>query len=320
MKLVILDGKIENPGDLGWGPLEALGELTVYDDTEETDAAVIRRIGDAEILLTNKTPITRAVLEACPSVRYIAVLATGYNVVDVAAARERGIPVSNVPGYGTMAVAQFAIGLLLELCHHVTDHSAAVHAGKWTECGAWCFWDYPILSLAGKTMGIIGFGSIGRQVGRIARALGMEVLATGSRPCPEGEAIGTYVPLDELLARADVVSIHCPLTPETQGLINRETIARMKDGAMLVNNARGAVLVEQDVADALNAGKLYGAAVDVVSEEPIRPENPLLSARNCLITPHISWASAECREKILTETAENVAAFLRGERRNCVNL
>ena len=319
MKIVILDGYTENPGDLSWKPLEQFGELTVYDRTPYENTEVIRRIGDAEIVVTNKTPLNRAVLEACPSVRFIAVLATGYNVVDVAFAREKGIPVSNVPAYGTDAVGQFAIALLLEICSHVKHHSDAVHAGRWQSAPDWTFWDYPLIELAGKTMGIVGFGRIGQTTGRIAKALGMTVLAAGSRETEAGRAIAEYVDLDTLYARADVIALHCPLFPETKNMINRESIAKMKDGVILINNSRGGLIVEQDLADALNAGKVLAAGVDVVSTEPIRGDNPLLTAKNCLITPHISWAPKEARQRILDCTEENLRGFLAGSPVNVVN-
>lgn len=319
MKIVILDGYTENPGDLSWKPLEQFGELTVYDRTPYENAEVIRRIGDAEIVVTNKTPLNRAVLEACPSVRFIAVLATGYNVVDVAFAREKGIPVSNVPAYGTDAVGQFAIALLLEICSHVKHHSDAVHAGRWQSAPDWTFWDYPLIELAGKTMGIVGFGRIGQTTGRIARALGMNVLASGSRETEAGRAIAEYTDLDTLLKTSDVICLHCPLFPETAGIINKANIAKMKDGVILINNSRGGLVIEQDLADALNAGKVLAAGLDVVSTEPIRADNPLLTAKNCLITPHISWAPKEARQRILDCTAENLRAFLDGKPVNVVN-
>jgi len=319
MKIVILDGYTENPGDLSWKPLEQFGELTVYDRTPYENTEVIRRIGDAEIVVTNKTPLNRAVLEACPSVRFIAVLATGYNVVDVAFAREKGIPVSNVPAYGTDAVGQFAIALLLEICSHVKHHSDAVHAGRWQSAPDWTFWDYPLIELAGKTMGIVGFGRIGQTTGRIARALGMTVLASGSRETEAGRAIAEYTDLDTLLKTSDVICLHCPLFPETAGIINKANIAKMKDGVILINNSRGGLVIEQDLADALNAGKVLAAGLDVVSTEPIRADNPLLTAKNCLITPHISWAPKEARQRILDCTAENLRAFLDGKPVNVVN-
>ena len=320
MKIVVLDGYTENPGDLSWEELGKLGELTVYDRTSLTDEAeAVARIGDAEIVFTNKTPITRKVLDACPGVRFISLLATGYNCVDYVYAREKGIPVTNVPTYGTASVGQFAIALLLEICHHIGHHDASVHAGNWERCADWCYWDYPLIELDGKTMGIIGFGRIGQTTGRIARAMGMEVLAYDSYPSDAGRAIAEYVDLDTLLARSDVVALHCPLFPETEGIINRETIAKMKDGAILLNNSRGPLVVEQDLADALNAGKLAAAGLDVVSTEPIRGDNPLLNAKNCIITPHISWAPRESRQRIMDCAVSNVKAFLAGSPVNVVN-
>lgn len=317
MKIVILDGYTENPGDLSWEGFAALGELTVYERTAAAD--IVPRIGDAEIVYTNKTPITAETLAACPNLRYIGLLATGYNVVDVAAAKARGVAVTNIPTYGTAAVAQFAIAMLLEICHHVAHHSDAVHAGRWTANPDWCFWDYPLIELDGKTMGIIGFGRIGQATGRIARALGMRVLAYDSRPSDAGRAIAEYVPLDELLAASDVISLHCPLFPETEGIVNKANIARMKDGVILLNNSRGPLVVEQDLSDALNSGKVYAAGLDVVSTEPIRPDNPLLKAKNCFITPHISWAPRESRQRLMDIAVENLRAFLAGAPVNVVN-
>ncbi len=320
MKMVILDGYTENPGDLSWSELEKLGELTVYDRTSLTDEEEIAaRIDNADILLTNKTPVSAAALDKNPGVKYISVLATGYNIVDVEAARARGIPVSNVPAYGTAAVAQFAIAMLLEICHHVAHHSETVHAGRWEQSPDWCYWDYPLIELQGKTMGIIGFGRIGQQTGRIAKAMGMNILATGSRPTDSGREIAEYVELDELLARSDVIALHCPLFPSTQGIISRENIAKMKDGVILLNNSRGPLIDEQALADALNSGKVYAAGLDVVSTEPIRGDNPLLKAKNCFITPHISWAPKESRQRIMDCTVENIKAFLDGEPVNVVN-
>lgn len=320
MKLVILDGYTENPGDLSWAELEALGEVTVYDRTAYTESPCIAaRIGDAEIAVTNKTPISRETMDRCPQLRLIAVMATGYNIVDCAAAREKGIVVSNVPGYGTAAVAQFAVALLLEVCHHIGRHSDTVHQGKWAAHQDWCYWDAPQIELAGKTAGIIGFGRIGQATGRILRALGMEVLACSPHPRDEGRAIGTYVDLDTLLRRSDVIFLHCNLTAENTRLINRHTLAKMKDGAILINNARGQLLCEPAVAEALRTGKLAAAALDVVSAEPIRPDNPLLTAPNCILTPHISWAAREARVRILKTTAENIRAYLAGSPIHVVN-
>ena len=320
MKIVLLDGEALNPGDLSWGPLEELGELTVYPQGTTDTEEVIRRIGDAEIVLTNKTVVGRTVFERCQGMKQLCVVATGYNVVDTQAAKEHGVAVCNVPAYGTEMVAQFAIGLLLEICHHVQLHNESVHAGEWERCPNFCYWKTPIMELAGKTIGIIGFGRIGRAVGKIAKALGMRVLAGGSRPCAEGLQIAEYVDLDKLLRESDVISLHCPLFPETEKLINRASIAKMKDGVILINNSRGGLLDEQDVADALNAGKLRCAAVDVVSVEPIVGSNPLLTAKNCIITPHMSWAAVEARGRIVQITAGNIRAFLEGKSQNVVNL
>ena len=320
MKIVVLDGYTENPGDLSWSGLEELGEFTVYDRSSLTDEnEAIARIGDAEIVITNKTPITKKVLDSCPSIRYIGVLATGYNVVDYVYAASEGIPVTNVPGYGTDTVAQFTFALLLEICHHVAHHSEAVHAGRWEQSPDFCFCDYPQIELAGKTMGIIGFGRIGQKVGTIAKAFGMKVLAHSPHEYESGKVIGTYVNLDTLLAESDIISLHCPLFPETEGIINRDTIAKMKDGVILLNNGRGPLIVEQDLADALNSGKIQAAAVDVVSSEPIKGDNPLLTAKNCFITPHIAWATKEARQRIMDCTVNNVKAFLAGEPTNVVN-
>ncbi len=319
MKISVIDGYTENPGDLSWDGLRALGEVVIYDHSTKDEAEIIRRIGDAEIVVANKSPISRRVLDACPNVKYITVQATGYDPIDYAYAREKGIPVSNVPTYGTASVAQFAIALLLEICGHAAHHSDAVHAGRWVESGEWTFWDYPMIELAGKTMGIIGFGRIGQNVGRIAKALGMNVIAFNRSRSAEGAEIAEYVELDELLRRADIVSLHCPLFPETRGIINRETISKMKDGVIIINNSRGPLVVEQDLADALNSGKVYAAGLDVVSSEPISADNPLLKAKNCLITPHISWAPKESRQRIMDCTVENIRAFQAGRPQNVVN-
>ena len=319
MKLTVIDGYTMNPGDLSWAQYEKFGELRVFDHSTDDEDEVIRRIGDSEIVIANKSKVTRRVIDACPNIRFIAVQATGYDSIDYVYAREKGIPVSNVPAYGTDSVAQFAIALLLEICGHAGHHDQAVHQGKWAQCGDWCFWDYPMIELSGKTMGIIGFGRIGQAVGRIASALGMKVLAYNRSRSESGAKIGEYVELNELLSRSDVISLHCPAFPETVGIINKDTIAKMKDGVILINNSRGALVVEQDLADALNSGKVYAAAVDVVSGEPIRENNPLLSARNCLITPHISWAPRESRQRIMDCTEENIRCFLAGKPQNVVN-
>lgn len=316
MNIVVLDGYTENPGDLSWAPLEALGALTVYDRTPADQAA--KRIGDAGIVITNKTPVTRATMDACPNIRFIAVLATGYDVIDHAAAKEKNITVSNVPSYGTDAVGQFAIALLLEIANRVGHHDAAVKQGRWTTNPDWCFWDYPLMELAGKTMGVIGFGRIGQTTGRIAKALGMRVVAYDKFPNDSGKVIGEYVELEKLLAEAEVIALHCNLTPETKDIIRSETIAKMKDGVIIINNSRGPLVNERDLADALNSGKVYAAGLDVVSSEPIRADNPLLGAKNCIITPHMSWGPVECRQRIMDITVNNVKAFLSGTPANVV--
>lgn len=321
MKIVVLDGYTENPGDLSWDGLKALGEVTVYDRTSLTDSReAAARIGDAEVAITNKTPITKEVFQACPDLKYVAVLATGYNVVDVAYAREKGIAVSNVPTYGTDSVSQFAIALLLELCHHIGHHSETVRQGKWEHCIDWCYWDYPLVELAGKTMGIIGFGRIGHRTGEIAKALKMRVIVNDSHENPAFKAEGfAYVDRDTLYKESDVVVLHCPAFPDTVNMINKDSIAKMKDGAFLINNSRGQLVVEQDLADALDSGKLGGAAVDVVSTEPIKGDNPLLKAKNCIITPHMSWGAKEARQRIMDITVENVKAYQAGKPQNVVN-
>lgn len=319
MKLTVIDGYTMNPGDLSWEQYEKFGELWVFDHSTNDENEVIRRIADSEIVIANKSKVTRRVIDACPNIRFIAVQATGYDPIDYVYAREKGIPVSNVPAYGTDSVAQFAISLLLEICGHAGHHDQAVHQGKWAQCGDWCFWDYPMIELSGKTMGIIGFGRIGQAVGRIASALGMKVLAYNRSRSESGAKIAQYVELEELLASSDVISLHCPAFPETVGIINKNSIAKMKDGVILINNSRGALVVEQDLADALNSGKVAAAAVDVVSSEPISEANPLLSAKNCLITPHISWAPRESRQRIMDCTEENIRCFLAGKPQNLVN-
>ena len=318
MKIVVLDGYTENPGDLSWDDLGAFGELTVYDRTPADQIA--SRIGDAEAVYTNKTPISAQTMAACPGLKFIGVLATGYNIIDIPAAKEKGIVVSNIPTYGTDAVGQFAIAMLLEICHHIGHHDQAVHQGRWEHNQDWCFWDYPLIELAGKTMGVIGFGRIGRATAKIAKALGMNILAYDAYR-PDDSLLEGYqfTSLDHLLANSDVITLHCPLFPETQGLINRDTIAKMKDGVILLNNSRGPLIVEQDLADALNAGKVYAAGLDVVSTEPIQGGNPLLKAKNCLITPHISWAPKESRQRLMDIAVDNLRQFLKGTPVNVVS-
>ena len=320
MKIVVLDGYTENPGDISWAPLEALGDVTVYDRTSYAESPLIaERIGAAEIAVTNKTPLTRAVIDACPNLRAIAVLATGYNVVDTVYARTKGIPVMNVPAYGTDNAAQYAVALLLEACSHVGLHDRSVHAGEWTESADFCYWKRPLIEISGKTAGIIGFGRIGMAVARVLRAMNVRVLAYSRSERAEGRALADYVPLDELIGSSDFIFLHCPLTPETEGLINAARIAQMKDGVIIVNNGRGPLIVEADLATALACGKVGCAAVDVASSEPIRADNPLLHVPNCIITPHISWATKEARERIMQTTADNVKSFMDGKPAHVVN-
>lgn len=319
MKIVVLDGFTLNPGDISWEGLEALGEVTVYERTRPED--IIARIGDAQAVYTNKTPLTRDVFDACANLRFVGVLATGYNVVDIKAAKEKKIAVTNIPTYGTAAVAQFAIALLLELCHHIGEHSASVLRGEWSRSQDWCYWNYPLVELAGKTMGIIGFGRIGQETGRIAQALGMKVLAYDEVKYPDREnETCHYTDLDTLLCESDVISLHCPLFPATQGMINRKTIARMKTGVLLINCSRGPLVVEEDLSEALNSGKVAGAALDVVSTEPIREDNPLLAAKNVIITPHIAWAPKESRIRLMQIAVDNLRCFIEGRPQNVVNL
>ena len=312
MKIVILDGYTENPGDLSWDGFAALGELTVYDRTAPED--IPARVGDAEIVYTNKTPLTRETIAAAPQLRFIGVLATGYNIVDVKAARARGVPVANIPTYGTTAVAQFVFALLLEICHHAGHHSRAVADGRWADCPDFCFWDYPLIELAGKTMGIVGYGRIGQATANIARAFGMDVIAYDAFVQAD-----VSVPLDELYARSDVISLHCPLFPETEGMINRAAIAKMKDGVILINTSRGPLIAEADLREALLSGKVYAAASDVVSSEPIKPGNALLGLENMIITPHIAWAPKESRQRLMDIAVDNLRAFLAGAPVNIVN-
>ena len=303
-RIVILDGFAANPGDLDWKQFEALAPLTVYDRTAPEDT--VARIGGADIVLTNKTRITAEVISACPSIRYIGLLATGYNVVDLDAARAREIPVCNVPAYSTDAVAQHVFALLLELTNRVGHHNAQVQAGRWITSRDFCFWDGSLMELRGKTLGIIGYGQIGQAVARIAEAFGMRVLATARRARPG------LVPMEQVLAESDIITLHCPLFADNTGMINRETIARMKDGVLLINTARGPLIDEAALREALLSGKVAGAAMDVVSVEPMAADCPLLGLDNCVITPHIAWAPTETRARLLTIAAGNVRGFLEG--------
>lgn len=311
----MLDGLTLNPGDLDWSALAAAGALTVHDRTPPE--LVLERARGAAILLTNKTPLPRAVIAALPELQYIGVLATGHNVVDTAAARERGIPVTNVPGYGTAAVAQHVFALLLELTQRTGLHSDTVRAGEWSRSPDWCYWRTPLVELAGLTMGLVGWGAIGQAVARIARAFGMKVIAATRTPREE-EGV-EFTALDDLFRRADVVSLHCPLTPETQGMVHAARLAAMKPSAFLINTSRGPLIVEPDLAAALHAGQLAGAALDVLSSEPPPPDHPLLTAPRCLITPHLAWAAQASRQRLMDAVVENVRAFLAGTPVHVVN-
>ena len=319
MKIVILDAYTTNPGDLSWERFKEFGELTVYDRGIKNDLQEsIDRIQDADVVLTNKVPIKEELLEACPNIKYIGTLSTGYNIIDLDACRTRGIPVCNVPSYSTSAVAQFTMALLLEVCHHVGEHNNIVHSGGWERSVDFCFWNYPLIELSSKTIGIIGFGKIGQEVAKLAAAFGMKVLAYSRTEYEEGRKLAEYVDLDTLLASSDIVSLHCPLFPETRGIINNEKIAKMKDGAILLNTSRGPLIVEEDVANALNSDKLYYYATDVASREPIRSDNPLLTAKNCIITPHIAWAAKETRARLVGIVYENLKAYTEGKVQNNV--
>ena len=320
MKIVVLDGYTENPGDISWAPLEALGAVTVYDRTAYEESPLIaERIGDADVIVINKTPISKDTMDKCPNLKAIAVLATGYNVVDYEYARMKDIPVMNVPVYGTDNVSQFAIGLLLEACSHIGDHDRSVHAGEWASNPDWCYWHHPMIEVSGKTAGIIGLGRIGVNTAKVLRALNVHVLASDAHESDAGRAVAEYVSLDELLAQSDFIFLHCPLFPATEGIINAANIAKMKDGVILINNSRGPLVVEADLAAALNSGKVACAALDVVSTEPIKADNVLLTAKNCIIPPHISWATKEARERIMQTTADNVRSFIEGKPENVVN-
>lgn len=311
MKIVVLDGYTLNPGDLSWEGFERLGEFICYDRTPADQVAA--RIADAQVVLTNKTPVTRESINTCKNMQYIGVLATGYNIVDVEAAKEKGVVVANIPTYGTTAVAQFAFALLLDICHHVGYHAGTVAAGRWAESADWCYWDYPLVELAGKTMGIIGFGKIGQNTAKIATAFGMNVMAYDEyrNPALESEHI-KYAELDELLAGSDVISLHCPLLPATAGIINKNSLAKMRDGVFVINTSRGPLVAERDMYDALQCGKVGYYATDVVSTEPIIPDNILLKAKNCIITPHIAWAPKASRARLMDIALNNLQAFMEG--------
>lgn len=319
MKIVVLDHPRENPGEIDWSELERLGETRIYSRAPADRLAEI--VGDAEVVFLNKSPLTREVIEACPNIKYISVIATGYNTVDVQAAAERGIPVSNVPSYGTGAIAQHAIALLMEITNHVAYNDAEVRKGRQgEEAGDWCFWDYPSIELENKTMGIIGLGRIGQYVARAAVAFGMKVVAFDKFESDEMKKIGVeYVELDALLGASDVISLHCPLFEDTKGIINRESIAKMKDGVIIINNSRGALIDGEALAEALVSGKVYAAGLDAMATEPPSLDDPLLKAPNCFITPHISWAALECRQRLVKYSIDNFKSYLAGKPTNVVN-
>jgi len=318
MKIVVLDGYTLNPGDNPWTGVESLGELMVYDRTEPTQ--VVERSGQAEVLIINKIRLTREILNRLPLLKIVCVTATGFDVVDVQAAKEHGILVSNVPEYGTDSVAQHVMAMILHFTNQIALHNSEVHRGEWGRCPDFCFWRTPLTELAGMTMGIIGFGRIGRRVGEIAHSLGMEVLACDElQGNPPGFTPFSWATLEEIAARADIITLHCPLTDKSRGLINRDFLNRVKPSCILINSSRGALIVDQDLADALNQGKIAGAALDVVSLEPIREDNPLLSAMNCVITPHIVWATLAARKRLMDATVKNIRCYQQGNPRNVVN-
>jgi len=318
MKIVILDHPRENEGEIDWGKFDEYGKITRYSRT--LPERVVERIGDADVVFLNKTVVTKEQMEQCPNLKFISVIGTGYNTVDVDGARELNIPVSNVPAYGTEAIGQHAIALLLETTNHVGHHDAEVRKGRKNDANDWCFWDYSPIELENKTIGIVGLGRIGQITSKVAQAFGMKVLAYDSY---KNEALENenchYADLDTVLAKSDVISLHCPLFPETENLINKDTIAKMKDGVIIINNSRGALIVEEDLADALNSGKVYAAGLDTVRNEPISMDNPLLTAKNCYITPHISWAAVECRQRLIDYSLDNLKAYLEGKPTNVVN-
>jgi glycerate dehydrogenase len=317
-KIVVLDGYCLNPGDLSWEGLEKLGDVTVYDKTENTD--ILSHSEGAEIIYTNKTPLTKETIDQLGPLKFIGVLATGYNVVDVDAAAARGISVTNVPTYGTDSVAQHAIALLLELCHHIGQHDALVRDGEWQRDGNFCFWKTPLIELAGMTMGVIGLGRIGRRTAEIALALGMKVNACDEyQGNPIDNPNFSYASLEKTLASSDVISLHCPQTPKTTGIISKDNIAKMKSSVMIINASRGGLVVEQDLADALNEGRVAGAGLDVMSSEPPAVDNPLLSSKNTVISPHIAWAQRAARKRLLDVAVDNAAKFLDGVSQNSVN-
>lgn len=318
MKIVVLDGYTLNPGDLSWDGLKQLGEVTIYDRTPKEK--VLERSKDAEVILSNKTPVGEDVIRQLPSLKFIGVLATGFNVIDVEAAKKQSVIVANVPGYGTDSVVQMTFALLLELCQHVQRHSDSVMDGGWANSADWCYWNFPLTELVGKTIGIIGFGRIGEKVGDVATAFGMNVIGASRHHTDQSHRKNfRWAPVPELLKQCDIVSIHCPLFPETQGLINKESLQTMKKSAFLLNTSRGPIIVDQDLADALNNDVIAGAGIDVLSVEPPPKDNPLFGAKNCIITPHIAWATKEARGRLMDMVIANLKAFIDGKPVNVVN-
>lgn len=315
MRIVVLDGERENPGDLSWESFERLGELVVYDNTKPEEVA--DRIKGFDAVIVNKVKLDKSNLENADSVKYIGVLATGYNVIDIEYASKRGIVVTNVPAYGTEAVAQFSMALLLEICCHVGHHDKLVHDGVWSDSGKWSYWDRPLIELKDKTIGIIGMGRIGKTMSKLSKAMGMNVIYHDMIEYP-GEEYGTFVTIEELYSRSDIISLHCPAYQSTLNMINKDSISKMKDGVIIINNGRGQLINEEDLADALNSGKVYAAGLDVSKEEPIKKDNPLLKAKNCYITPHISWAAKESRARIMDIAASNLESFINGGNQNDV--
>lgn len=323
MKIVVLDGCTLNPGDLSWEGIEKLGEFTVYDRTDytgEDEEKIVERVKGSEVIFTNKTPITKEIMDKLPKLKYIGVLATGYNVVDLKVAKEKGIVVTNIPAYGTNSVVQMSIALLLEICDSVGLHNKSVHDGEWENCADFCYWKKPIIELYGKTMGIVGYGSIGKAMAKAAEALGMKLLVFTPHPVYSLESDNMkFADLDTLFSKSDVISLHCPLFDNNKGMINKASISKMKDGVIIINTARGGLIVEKDLAEALESGKVYAAAVDVVSTEPIKKDNPLRYAKNCIITPHIAWAAKEARQRLMDIAEDNLKNYIEGNLINVVN-
>jgi glycerate dehydrogenase len=318
MKIVVLDGYTLNPGDLSWDDLKKYGDVVIYDRTAPDK--IVERAKAAEVIFTNKSPLDKVTLEQLDSLKFIGVLATGYNIVDTTCAKEQGVVVANVPGYGTTSVVQLTFALLLELCHHVQRHSDSVMSGKWSGSSDFCFWDFPLVELSGKTMGIIGFGNIGQQVANVAASFGMKIIANDTMKSNQSHRPNfKWADFSYLIKESDVISIHCPLIPETKGLINKSSLMQMKGSAFLINTSRGPIIEDKDLADALNNDILAGAGIDVLSIEPPQKDNPLFSAKNCIITPHIAWATKEARERLLGITVGNLKAFLQGNPINVVN-